>query len=525
MDKELRILILEDVPADAELEEHELRKSGLVFTSKVVDTREAFLKELDEFFPDLILSDYDLPSFDGLAALRIAKEKCPDVPFILVTGKLGEEFAIEKLKEGATDYVLKGNLKRLVPSVERALAEAKLITERKRAEEALRQSEERYQKQFKEAIDAIFLADLETGMIVDCNIAASKLVEREKSEIIGKHQSFLHPAGDIKDGVSKTFKSHMTGESSELLEDRVITKSGQIKDVAIRASKITIEGKEVMQGIFRDITECKQTQEALRESEEKYRLLFEGESDAILVFDGPSKTIIDVNTAAQKLYGYSREEFLNMQLKDVAAQPEESEKTFQIALTGKLLQVPLKYHRKKDGTVFPVEISAGTFSLRGQTIVIGAIRDVTEKKQAENDLRESEERYSTMVNFSPNVVLVHKGGTIHYINESGIRILGYLRDEIIGKTVLEFISDNSKELVAKNMQRRISGEHVENYEVKVITKSKDIKYFLVNAAIIPYENEKASLVVLFDITERKQAEEKIGQKMSEMERLKKRFYM
>ena len=402
MDKEIRILILEDVDVEAELEEHELRKAGLVFTSKVVDTREAFLKELDGFLPDLILLDYDLPSLDGLAALRIAKEKCPDVPFILVTGKLGEEFAIENLKEGATDYVLKGNLRRLVPTIKRALEEAKLITERKQAYKALRESEERYRKQFEEAIDAIFLADLGTGMIVDCNIAASKLVEREKSEIIGKHQSFLHPAEDIKDGFSKTFKSHMTGESSDRLEDRVITKSGQIKDVAIRASKITIEGKEVMQGIFRDITE---------------------------------------------------------------------------------------------------------------------------RKRAEQALRESEERYSTMANFSPNVVLVHKGGTIHYINESGIKILGYLRDEIIGKTVFEFISDDSKELVAKNMQRRISGEHVENYEVKVITKSKDIKYFLVNAAIIPYEKEKAFLVVLSDITERKQAEEKIRQKMSEMERLKKRLYI
>jgi len=402
MDKEIRILILEDSPADVELQEHELRKAGLVFFSKVVDTREAFLKEIDEFFPDLILSDYALPSFNGLAALRIAKEKCPDVPFILVTGKLGEEFAIENLNKGVTDYVLKNNLKRLVPLVKRALEEAKLMTERRQAVEALRDSEERYRKQFEEAIDAIFLADLGTGMLVDCNIAASKLVEREKSEIIGKHQSFLHPSEDIKDGFSETFKSHMTGESSDRLEDRVITKSGQIKDVAIRASKITIEGKEVMQGIFRDITE---------------------------------------------------------------------------------------------------------------------------RKRAEHALRESEERYSTMANFSPNVVLVHKGGTIHYINESGIKILGYLRDEIIGKTVFEFISDDSKELVAKNMQRRISGEHVENYEVKVITKSKDIKYFLVNAAIIPYEKEKAFLVVLSDITGRKQAEEKIRQKMSEMERLNKRFYI
>jgi PAS domain S-box-containing protein len=146
------------------------------------------------------------------------------------------------------------------------------ITDRKQAQEALRQNEERYRKQFEEAIDAIFLADLGTGMLVDCNIAASKLVEREKSEIIGKHQSFLHPAGDIKDGCSKTFKSHMTGESSELLEDRVITKSRQIKDVAIRASKITIEGKEVMQGIFRDITKRKQAEKALKVREKELEI-------------------------------------------------------------------------------------------------------------------------------------------------------------------------------------------------------------------------------------------------------------
>ncbi|HUV52390.1 MAG TPA: response regulator, partial [Dehalococcoidia bacterium] len=91
MDKELRILILEDVPADAELEEHELRKAGLVFTSKIVDTREAFLKALDELIPDIILADYDFPVFNGLEALEIVKERCPEVPFILVTGRVGEE--------------------------------------------------------------------------------------------------------------------------------------------------------------------------------------------------------------------------------------------------------------------------------------------------------------------------------------------------------------------------------------------------------------------------------------------------
>jgi CheY-like chemotaxis protein len=123
MSVELRILILEDVPSDAELMEHELTESGLTFMSKRVATRVAFTKACDEYCPDIILSDYSLPSFDGLSAMKLALERCPDVPFIFVSGALGEEMAIELLKKGATDYVLKNRLSRLGPAVSRALHE------------------------------------------------------------------------------------------------------------------------------------------------------------------------------------------------------------------------------------------------------------------------------------------------------------------------------------------------------------------------------------------------------------------
>ena len=123
MNKQLRILILEDDNADAELMEHELKKANFTFTSNSVETREAFLENLENFAPDLILADYTLPSFDGCSALRIAKEKCPDVPFIFVSGTIGEDFAIESLKSGATDYILKDRLSRLAPAVHRSLRE------------------------------------------------------------------------------------------------------------------------------------------------------------------------------------------------------------------------------------------------------------------------------------------------------------------------------------------------------------------------------------------------------------------
>lgn len=153
------------------------------------------------------------------------------------------------------------------------------ITERKQVEGRLRESEERYRKQFNEAIDAMFLADPKTGILIDCNIAATKLIEREKIEIIGKHQRFLHPAENSNEEFSRTFKMHLADDSSISLEDKIITKSGQVRDVAIRASRIVIGDIVIMQGIFRDITELKVAETVLKnvcaELEEKNKRITE----------------------------------------------------------------------------------------------------------------------------------------------------------------------------------------------------------------------------------------------------------
>jgi len=137
---EIDILLLEDSPADAQLVEHALRRGGPGFNVEHVDSKRAFIHRIEQRVPDLILSDFSLPTVDGYTALAIAQKKCPDVPFIFVSGTLGEETAIETLKKGATDYVLKHRLARLVPSVQRALREAKERTERRRAQEQLRRS-------------------------------------------------------------------------------------------------------------------------------------------------------------------------------------------------------------------------------------------------------------------------------------------------------------------------------------------------------------------------------------------------
>jgi DNA-binding NtrC family response regulator len=131
---DIKVLVIEDDPNDALLMGRELKRAGLLFQAERVETREAFVRALEGSPPDVILADHGLPQFDGFSALEIAKEQCPDVPFLFVTGSLGEEMIIETLRRGATDYVLKHRLTKLVPAVERALREAEERVKRKRAE-------------------------------------------------------------------------------------------------------------------------------------------------------------------------------------------------------------------------------------------------------------------------------------------------------------------------------------------------------------------------------------------------------
>lgn len=138
MNSSLKILILEDNPADVDLLIRELKKSDLSFTSEIVQTREAFENAIQNFKPDLILSDYSLPSFDGLTAFHIKQEKIPDIPFIIISGTIGEENAVELIKKGVTDYALKEKLFTLNPKITRALNETKEKKEKKIVEEKLK---------------------------------------------------------------------------------------------------------------------------------------------------------------------------------------------------------------------------------------------------------------------------------------------------------------------------------------------------------------------------------------------------
>jgi len=173
MEKKINILIIEDVPADAELVEHELRKEKIEFSSKRVDTKKDFLRELKDFVPDIIISDFCLPQFNGMAALELAKGLAPLTPFIICTGSMNEETAVECMKAGAADYVIKEHLVRIVPAVKNALEQKQIREKKEQAEKALMLSALEWQTTFNAIKDGICLTDL-NGKLIRCNKAMTK---------------------------------------------------------------------------------------------------------------------------------------------------------------------------------------------------------------------------------------------------------------------------------------------------------------------------------------------------------------
>lgn len=263
----MRILLLEDEPTDAELVEAELREAGLHFVSRRVDTRDAFVHALAEFCPDIVLSDFRLPAFDGESAIKIVREQHPSIPVVMVTGAVGDEKAIGLLKLGARDYVLKDRLARLPPVVRRALSEERSIRARKAAEKSLRESEARYEAIMQTANDAIICME-PGGAIQLWNKKAEEIFGYTADEAIGQpmHQlitpvRYREKQAEGMQEFCTTGAGYAVGSTLELVASR---KNGNEFPIELSVSAMNINGEWHATGIIRDITERRQAQERIQ---------------------------------------------------------------------------------------------------------------------------------------------------------------------------------------------------------------------------------------------------------------------
>ncbi len=253
----IRVLLTEDVAADAELEVRELRRAGLRVTSLVVETEEDFRAALRDFAPDVILSDFSMPGFDGMAALALARQMKPLTPFVFVSGTIGEEYAIRALKSGATDYVLKTNLVRLPTAVERALAEANERRERSRTEAELEQARERLTSVFNSLPDMLWSVDARSDLIVFVSPAARQIFGRAAEEFLADPELWLqvvHPEDRTR--VNAAWEAARGGDAFDI-EYRTVHPDGRVRWIHDRGRQVYDETglAERIDGVARDITE------------------------------------------------------------------------------------------------------------------------------------------------------------------------------------------------------------------------------------------------------------------------------
>jgi two-component system, cell cycle sensor histidine kinase and response regulator CckA len=253
MEPSLRILILEDSEADFRLIEKELDGMRPSISFARAENRNGFLNELITSRPDLILSDYSLPLFDGMAAMRLAKQYHPEVPFIVISGAIDEETAVICLKSGAEDYVLKSRLGRLGPAVEGAIRKKKAMEEKANAEEALQESEKRYRRLFESAQQAILLLDSESGSITDINPFGLQLIGKEKPQVLGKS---LLETGLVSDPLlfSRIQDRLRFDENVSLEELAPASGEGRGRDLEITCNRYMLDNRGVVHCAVRDIT-------------------------------------------------------------------------------------------------------------------------------------------------------------------------------------------------------------------------------------------------------------------------------
>jgi len=396
MERALRILILEDLPSDAELMVYELRQAGIAHSYRQVADREHFVAALTEDCPDIILSDFYLPNFDGLEALTLAQATCPDKPFIFVSGVMGEEVAIDALKRGATDYVLKDRLSRLGPAVQRALREAEARRERLQAEFALKGSEEKYRLLVNNLPGVVYKG------YVDC---AVDFVDAKVEELTGypkiefdtrrmKWNDILLPEDYPQ--FKAAFQKGLKESGSYIREYRIRRKDGEVIWIQDRGQIICDpEGRvDYISGVFFDITERRRAEEALQESEARFAAFMRHLPGIAFMRDFNGRYLF-ANEAWERLQRRSRQDWEGKTIAEVW--PSQMAAKFyecdhRVMTRGKPVQ-NIEEIPQEDGlhnwliNKFPIPDRDGRLSL------IGAVGiDITLRRRAEEALRESEQR-------------------------------------------------------------------------------------------------------------------------------------
>jgi diguanylate cyclase (GGDEF)-like protein/PAS domain S-box-containing protein len=508
--KPLRVLIVEDSEDDVQLMILALKRGGYDPVYERVETAEAMGSSLREKGWDVILCDYKLPTFNGLAAIELLKNTELDLSLIIVSGAIGEETAVEAMKAGAHDYIMKDNLYRLIPAIERELNETEERRARRLAEKQLKESNERFVALFDRLYDAVYIVDFE-GKFVEANQVALDMLGYEKADIPTLSITSLLSEEDLSKGLEDFNEMIKVGIQKDVSEYKLKRKDGTLVTVETKASVIYWNGRpHSVLGIARDITGRKRAEEMLRESEEKYRVIFEGSTQGILATDTETGRFLYANPSICRMLGYSDAELLRLSIKDIHPKESLAQVVSDIGsqIQGKKPISSTVPCLRKDGTVFFADISGAISKIKGRECSVGFFSDITERKRVEESLQESEESYRNLFKNANEAIFVGLDSKVVFYNPMTIKILGYSGEELVSKPLNEFIHPDDRDMVIDCFVRQLKGERIlQSYDFRIIQKNGNIRWVVLNSVMINWKEKPATLNFLSDITERKQSEE------------------
>ncbi len=515
----LRILSIEDDPKDTELIEDLLETEGIVCEVTRVDTQPALLASLEQGGIDLILADYSLPSFDGISALKFAMKACPDVPFIFVSGTLGEEVAIEALKIGATDYVLKTSLSRLVPSVLRALREATQRAERKRAEEALRESETYLAEAQRLSHTGSFgwrpstgeiLWSEETFRIFQYDRATKPTVELVLQRVHREDVELVKHTIDRASQDGKDFEH----------EYRLVMPDSSIKYVHVMAHALSHESGGVeFVGAVMDTTESKRAEKKLRRSEESLLEAQKLSHTGSWRHDVASGAVVVSPEIYRMLDIKPDDDATNMEFFFSRVHPEDRKRVVDHFERAEIEKTELQVDYRivlPDGTIKHLQAIGHPILNESGDLVefVGTTMDVTGAKQAEEALRRSEgylaeaQRLTHTGSWAWNVATRRSV----YGSQENYRLFGFDPEGGIpsDEAFYQRIHPEDRDRVRRevSLERPEEGSHFD-VDFRIVLPGGAIKYL--RSTVHPVRNISGDLVeyvgTSIDVTERKLADE------------------
>jgi PAS domain S-box-containing protein len=504
-----QILLIEDNDADILLLREALEQDALVsFRVTTADRLKAGIKFLQEIDFDVILLDLGLPDSQGLDTFIKLHKESPDIPIVILSGLTDEDLALQAIQFGAQDYLVKRQ-----ETWETAARTIRYAMERQRSQIALRESENRFRALFEHSPVAYQALDTD-GKFVDFNIQLCELLGYEPHELMGESFDEFWSAETRATFPRKFDRFKRDGKMEADLQ--LVKKDGTVIEVLLQGKiQYDLHGDITKTHcILHDITSRKIAEQALRETQERFLAVFRFNPLSISITEPADGTIIDANESFLNMFGYTRPEVLRQTTLDLNMwqNPHDREENIKkLRRHGEVTNAEIKF-RKKTGEIINALASYRLIELNGKQYMLNMLNDITDRKQTEQALNDNEKRFNALLeNGLDNISLLSADGALIWESPATIRTLDYKPDEFVGLNIFELLHPDDRERILKQFADLVQKPGSRERDTFRLRRS-DGSWRCVEAVVTNLLNEpsvNAMVVNYHDITERKQAEEKV----------------